>query len=205
MMSGNLDFFDSKSQVKYREVWNNKWIVDHAVIWTQNLDDSINKKLLDDIEKGYEGGFDNPVSEYSKDEFLSKYDDVIEKFLNCWNDIFYTPELSYKRIGEDQPAIGNPQKKLAWNRVYKKGEECKLHNHTDNLGKISFSAVHFLKLEKEHPQLYFQIGPERIDIFDFVENDVVIFPSVIPHGVDPNPLESERITFIFDFTVDIVS
>ena len=61
-----------------------------------------------------------------------------------------------------------------------------------------------MKLDKDHPQLYFQLGPERIDILDFRENDVVIFPSVIPHGVDPNPLDSERIAFIFDFTVDIV-
>ena len=204
MMTNDLDFYNAQLQVKHREVWNSPWIVDHAVIWMQNLDLSINEKLLSDIANGYEGGFDNPVSGYTKDEFLSKYDDVIYRFLDRWNELLHDPKFSDVRPGDNQPALGNPQKKLAWNRIYKRGEECKLHNHTDNVGKIAFSAVHFLKLDKDHPQLYFQLGPERIDILDFKENDVVIFPSIIPHGVDPNPLDSERIAFIFDFTVDIV-
>ena len=45
-MTDNLDVYNAQLQVKHREVWNSPWIVDHAIIWMQNLDLSINEKLL---------------------------------------------------------------------------------------------------------------------------------------------------------------
>ena len=195
------DIFNADKQFKHREVWNNKWVVDHLIGWGKQTDISAKEKILEDVSNGYQGGFDTPVSDMLKDEFLKKYDLLIESFIETWNDTFHNPEFSH-RPGETQPAIGNPVKSLAWVREYNKGDECLLHNHTTHLGQIAFSAVHLVKQEEGHPNIWFQYGPERVDIVDFKEDDVIIFPSIIPHAVDKNLIDSKRITFIFDFTVE---
>ena len=161
-----------------------------AVFWSKNLNLSLSEKVRDDIKKGYEGTFDTPVSEIDKYEFISGYNPIINSFLKTWNEVFPNKKIT------------NPTIELSWNRNYKKGDECLIHYHSGYPDKLAFSVVHMVKQEPDHPNLWFKLDDMKIDDIVFEQDDVVIFPCLLYHGVDVNTIDSNRITFVFDFTVE---
>jgi len=161
-----------------------------AIFWTKNIDQTITLKVLDDISMGYNGNFDKPVSEIDKDIFLSKYNYIINNFIKKWNLVF------------PDNLILNPTIQLAWNRNYEKGDQCLRHYHSTYPNQKAFSVVHMIKQETGHPNLWFEYNDVKYDNFSFKKDDIVIFPCTLIHGVDKNKLDINRITFVFDFTVE---
>ena len=105
----------------------------------------------------------------------------------------------------------------AWYNVYKKGQWQEVHNHYGGTDGTYFSAVHFLKYNKEkHSPLVFnntnqtllqpfRLGRESsIDFWDIKlpieveEGDIIIFPSVLDHQVPPQETDETRITISFN-------
>lgn len=106
-----------------------------------------------------------------------------------------------------------------WINVYQKGQWQENHHHHGN-DDVYFSAVHFLKYNKEkHPPLIFN-SPQNIlmapnelgrhtnltywDLdhkVDVHEGDLVIFPSYLEHQVNVQESDEERITISFNIKV----
>lgn len=105
----------------------------------------------------------------------------------------------------------------AWYNIYKRGQWQEVHNHYGGTDGTYFSAVHFLKYNKEkHTPLVFnnsnltllqpfKLGREsEIDFWDIKlpvsveEGDIIIFPSVLDHQVLPQETDESRITISFN-------
>jgi uncharacterized protein (TIGR02466 family) len=106
-----------------------------------------------------------------------------------------------------------------WINVYKKGQWQENHHHHGDKD-VYFSAVHFLKYNKEtHPPLIFN-NPQNIlmtpnqlgrctnlsywDLdhsVDVYEGDIIFFPSYLEHQVNVQETDEDRITISFNVKI----
>jgi len=143
------------------------------------LDNSIIKDtVLSDVENNFDSTFDTPVSSMTKDEFLNLYDDIFKDFQH---------ELEATRF--------KVEKIHGWTYTFKNGMGMIDHINNPTADGHSFTMIHFLKLSSTHPRPHFIIGHEKCYIPNLAENDLVIFPSKILHGMVDNDQDMPIVTF----------
>ena len=195
-------------------------------IWSCNLnvESSIKDQILNSIEDEYQKNKsylhpnwackvyssilqNNPTINYSK--IIPYFKEQYEKFTNA---------INLKQHSYDIPSI--------WYNYYMMGYNQEMHDHIG--GNNIYSAVYFLKLNKDHPSITFfnytncytffscQEHMKKIyrlkDInhsittnyytLDVVEDSFVIFPSYMPHGVFVQKTNEPRITISMNFTLE---
>jgi uncharacterized protein (TIGR02466 family) len=116
--------------------------------------------------------------------------------------------------------------KNIWYNYYLKNSNQEIHDHIDN--NCFYSGVFFLKINDKHPPITFYnytnahlfyssntllrqaYKKESIDhsvvypyfTLDIKENDFIIFPSYLPHGVFVQRTDEPRITISMNFTLE---
>jgi hypothetical protein len=114
-----------------------------------------------------------------------------------------------------------------WYNYYIKHSNQELHDHlkyNDDDKFPLFTAVHFLKLNKDHPKIVFynpslaHIAYRNVDFFknnlnhsffkkyfvlDVIEGDFIIFPSCLEHAVFQQTIDDPRITISFNIFANL--
>lgn len=141
-------------------------------------DSTIKNAVISDANNNYDSTFDNPVSTMSKEEFLNLYNDTFKDF---------QLELEATQF--------KVEKIQGWAYTYKTGMG--FDDHAKNPSSIghNFTLIHFLKLSNENPKPHFVINNEKVYVPNLMENDLIIFPSRIIHGVEQNTSADPIITF----------
>jgi uncharacterized protein (TIGR02466 family) len=197
-------------------------------IWknTLNIDNDIKENLLDQIIQNYE-----------------KHENYIHPYWNCaihtthkdYNDINYSNIIQvYKQEYENFVSENNLNLNFhnyhinrPWYNYYIKHSNQELHDHTgfdiNNKKFAMFSAVHFLKLHKDHPKIvlynpslahmiytttnFFKDNSnhsffKKYFVLDVKEGDLIIFPSCLEHAVFQQTIDDPRITISFNIMAD---
>ena len=143
------------------------------------LDNSIIKgAVLSDVGSNFDSTFDTPVSSMTKDEFLNLYDDIFKDFQH---------ELEATQF--------EVEKIHGWTYTFKTGMGMIDHINNPTVDGHSFTMIHFLKLSSANPQPHFIIGHEKCYIPNLAENNLIIFPSKILHGMADNDQDMPIVTF----------
>lgn len=198
-------------------IWKNKL----------NIDSKIKDDLLNQIEKNYQT---------YKDYIQPDWNCIIHSTIKNYNDINYDQIIPfYKKQYENFVSeknlnlnkhnywIQNP-----WYNYYVKHSNQEIHDHvrmyTEENYFSFFSAVHFLKLNRDHPKITFynpntysiinnqfekirsyfnkqninHSFQERFFTLDVNEDDLIIFPSSLEHAVFQQKVDAPRITIAFN-------
>jgi hypothetical protein len=193
-------------------------------IWKSslNIEDNILNDILNQIKFDYENNQSHLNQEWNCN---------IKSSFNNTTNIDYSKLFPYF-IGEYLNFCGQLGLKKhtcsidsIWYNYYTKGSNQEIHSHV--FDTTIYSAVFFLKLNKNHPlltfynytnfQSFFDINTKIKNLYDLNnidhsivcphysldvnQNDFVIFPSYVPHGVFVQENDEPRITISLNFNL----
>jgi len=194
-------------------------------IWKSslNIQQDIRNKFLISIEKNYKKyeNYLHPTWPCKVHTTIDENNEVDYSFI-----ISYFKEEYEKFAKEINLKYHNYNIHRIWYNLYLKGYNQELHDHIK--GDILYSAVYFLKLHREHPSITFYnytnydayyASKENIRnlyiedninhsitrnhfTLDVKENDFIIFPAYLPHGVFIQKTDEPRITISMNFTLE---
>jgi len=191
-------------------------------IWKKNL--SIGQSIKDDILNQIQSNFEN-----HKDYFM-RWKCKVHSTIEEHNNIDYSRIIPYfcreyenfsKEIdlNAHQYYIDN-----IWYNYYLRGYNQEPHTHENHKKKNIYSAVFFLKFCENHPKIYFNntsnfhlFYSDKLHLYkqsynnsivknifpvNTVENDFLIFPACLPHGVFVQEIDEPRITLSMNFSLE---
>jgi len=85
-----------------------------------------------------------------------------------------------------------------WSAKYVKDDFTKFHDHWPHI----WSFTYYLKFPKGSSPLIFCNGYEKEHVVTPNEGDILMWPSWIPHRVDPQPFQTERIIIAGNISPD---
>ena len=190
-----------------------------AQIWKSslNLENSIKEKILCDIEENFERNKSYLYPNWNckiHTSLFEKYDIDYSTLIPYFKD-------EYKKFSEQINL--KPHKYIipeTWYNYYLDGYNQEYHDHVSQTNLDLYSMVYFLKLNDYHPKItfynytnyhvFYNSNPQIKQIYrsedinhsiinmhcnlDVKEDDLIIFPSWIPHGVFVQKNNDPRIT-----------
>lgn len=192
-------------------------------IWKRNLniDKSTKDNILNQIQNNFERhkDFRHPrwkckVHSTIEENNNIDYSKIIPYFCREYED--FTREID---LNAHQYYIDN-----IWYNYYLRGYNQEPHTHENAKKKNIYSAVFFLKFCENHPKIYFyntsnlhMFYSDKLDLYkknyknsivknncpiDTIENDFLIFPACLPHGVFVQEIDEPRITISMNFSLE---
>lgn len=192
-------------------------------IWknTLNIDNDIKENLLNQITQNYEEhkNYNHPdwncvVHSTNKENNNINYSDIIPLYKQEYENFVSENNLNTNYHSYNFSTL--------WYNYYIKYSNQELHDHlTPNIsnGLPLFSAVHYLKLNKDHPKIVFynpslahmaynntNVFGSNVDysffkkyfILNVKEGDFIIFPACLEHAVFQQTIDDPRITISFN-------
>lgn len=165
------------------------WVKDSLEIETEDIKENlylIRKEVKYGREFSNHGG-------YQTLDNLHEISIFVDKFLN--------PFISFMEATVDI----TPKIHTMWGNINGKNAFNTFHTHTKhmNLDKEEFSAVFYLKVPKNSGKIGF-FHPLSVDHQYWIqplEKDLIIFPAYVPHMVEPNNSDEERISLALNFKI----
>ena len=161
-------------------------------IWEGNIPELETTKIIDTIyqlkskynsssNNSNEGGWQSEPNLHHSPSFL------------------YLTKIINKYIHDLFPTHSNPGIKAMWVNITSFLNYNRVHTHSNSIGKLS--GVIYLKTPKNSGRIVFQ-NPLLISLptyFTPKEKDILLFDSFIPHSVEPNLSQEDRISIAFNY------
>jgi uncharacterized protein (TIGR02466 family) len=194
-------------------------------LWKSKLEmDSVSKQnLLQQIEQNYQAFRDyiHPNWNCNVHSSCLENDSIDYSFLIPYITHHYNQFSSNLGLKLHSYKIAGP-----WYNYYIRGSNQEPHTHADP--NVIYSGVYFLKLNHDHPQitfyntsssfLYYDGQSQLRELYDRTnqqhtntcpfynlnvdEDDIILFPPYLSHGVYVQKVDTERITISFNFILD---
>jgi len=197
-----------------------------AKIWKKSLqiDSDVKEDILHQIQNNYEkhSSFLHPEwkcnihSTIAENNYIN-YNNILPYFTKEYE--IFTKEID---LNSHRYLVQN-----CWYNYYIRGSNQEIHDHCGSNKNTLYSAVYFLKINENHPKLTFynhtnlhllHVTNEKIKqvykqnfidhslsfqyfSLDAVEDDFIIFPSYVQHGVHIQTSDSPRITISLNFSI----
>lgn len=194
-------------------------------VWKKrlNLDEKVKSTLLTQIESNYLKFPDYVHPKWNCNVHTSCYEhnqidytEIRNDFVREYNEFSTHHELKLHSYKLDGP----------WYNYYTRGSNQEVHTHCNE--SVIYSGVYFLKLNDDHPKLtfynpsssflYYESQRSILELYDTKnvhhtntlltfdldvnEDDFILFPAYLSHGVYIQNTDEPRITISFNIVID---